>query len=105
MAPSGVVPEGLSRGLNSLLDVERAPSKPEGPPSRWDSAVRQQRSARWAARLVTFLGLVSVVDAVSGPFRGRLDLITEVLPPLAPQVAAVMTIPLGLILIQLSVGL
>ena len=78
--------------------------------ARWNSAVgnpviRQERSARWAARLVTALGVVSVASALFGPLRGRLQLLTEVLPPLAPEVAAAMTLPLGLILIQLSVGL
>ena len=67
--------------------------------------VRQERSARWAARLVTALGVVSVASALFGPLRARLQLVTEVLPPLAPEVAAAMTLPLGLILIQLSVGL
>lgn len=69
------------------------------------AAIRQERSARWAARLVTALGVVSVASALFGPLRVRLQLLTEVIPPLAPEVAAAMTVPLGLILIQLSVGL
>ena len=89
-----------------MLDVEEArPSRPETAPSRWNSPVRQERNARWAARLVTALGVVSVASAIFGPLRARLQLLTEVIPALAPEVAAAMTVPLGLILIQLSVGL
>jgi lysyl-tRNA synthetase class 2 len=111
------------RKADFLLDVEvpsssepKAAPSPSAPvrwlPIRWaptrirrNSVVRQERSARWAARLVTALGVVSVVSALFGPLRFRLHLLTEVLPPLAPEVAAAMTLPLGLILIQLSVGL
>ncbi len=74
-------------------------------PGRWTSTTGQERSAIWAARLVTALGIVSVVSALFGPLRGRLRLLSEVLPPLAPEVAVAMTLPLGLLLIQLSAGL
>jgi len=89
-----------------VLDVEEArPAGRDVAPARWNSPVRQERNARWAARLVTALGVVSVASTLFGPLRARLQLLTEVIPPLAPEVAAAMTVPLGLILIQLSVGL
>jgi lysyl-tRNA synthetase class 2 len=73
---------------------------------RWQIWVTQrERSACWAARLVLLLGVVSVVSALFPPWRQRMDLLTEVLPPLAPAVAAAITVPLGLILIWLSAGL
>jgi lysyl-tRNA synthetase, class II len=89
-----------------VLDVQEArPAGQTAPPSRWNLAVQQEGSARWAARLVMALGLVSVASVLIGPLRSRLVLVTEVIPPLAPEVAAAMTVPLGLIMIQLSVGL
>jgi lysyl-tRNA synthetase class 2 len=73
---------------------------------RWQIWVTQQeRSARWAARLVLLLGVVSVISALFPPWRPRLHLLTEVLPPLAPAVASAITVPLAMILIWLSAGL
>jgi lysyl-tRNA synthetase class 2 len=73
---------------------------------RWPLwATQQERSARWAARLVMLLGLVSVLSALFPPWRFRLHLLTEVLPPLAPAVASAVTVPLALILVWLSAGL
>ena len=76
------------------------------PPKRWQfRATQQETSARWAGRLVLLLGVVSVISALFPPWRQRLHLLTEVLPPLAPAVASAITVPLGLILIWLSAGL
>jgi lysyl-tRNA synthetase class 2 len=91
-----------------VLEV-REPRSPERQPlssRRWRiRATQQERSACWAGRLVTLLGLVSLISALFPPWRLRLHLLTEVLPPLAPAVASAITVPLGLILIWLSAGL
>ncbi len=79
------------------------PAAPTRRPPVW--VTQQERSARWAGRLVSLLGLVSVISALFPPWRLRLHLVTEVLPPLAPAVASAITVPLGLILIWLSAGL
>jgi len=90
-----------------VLDVREQRSPSEGSTGRrWPiRATQQERSARWAGRLVMLLGLVSVVSALFPPWRPRLHLLTEVLPPLAPAVASAITVPLGLILFWLSIGL
>ena len=54
--------------------------------------------------MVLLLGVVSVGSALFPPWRHRMHLLTEVLPPLAPAVAAAITVPLGLILIQPDLG-
>jgi lysyl-tRNA synthetase class 2 len=91
-----------------VLEV-REPRSLDGhtvPSRRWRILVTQQeRSACWAARLVLLLGVVSVGSALFPPWRQRMHLLTEVVPPLAPAVAAAITVPLGLILIWLSAGL
>jgi lysyl-tRNA synthetase class 2 len=91
-----------------VLDVRESVTAQQKATSsgRWRFWLTQQeRSARWAARLVFLLGLVSVISALFPPWRQRLHLLTEVLPPLAPAIASAITVPLGLILIWLSSGL
>jgi lysyl-tRNA synthetase class 2 len=55
--------------------------------------------------VVAFLGVVSVVSAIYPPVRRRLDLVVEIIPAFAPEVAAAATAAAGLLLIGLSRGL
>jgi lysyl-tRNA synthetase class 2 len=104
----GAMSESLKGAGAFVLEVRDSalPLRPAASSKRWRFWLTQQeRSARWAARLVTLLGLVSVISALFPPWRQRLHLLTEVLPPLAPAIASAITVPLGLILIWLSAGL
>lgn len=69
----------------------------------WDA--RSEWGARWASRVVAVLGLVSVVSAVYPPARHRIELLVEVIPAFAPQVASGATAAVGLLMLSLSRGL
>jgi len=69
----------------------------------WSS--RAEWGALWAGRVVALLGLVSLISAIYPPARRRLSLIVEVVPSVAPAIAAGATAAAGLLLIGLSAGL
>jgi lysyl-tRNA synthetase class 2 len=60
---------------------------------------------RWLARLVALLGAVSVVSALVPAWRGRLELLSEVVPAVAPAAATAGAAAVGLLLIALARGL
>ncbi len=66
--------------------------------SAWD----RLRSPFWVARIVGFVGAVTLVSAVLPALRDRTHLITQVLPPVFPAAATTGAAALGLILIALS---
>jgi lysyl-tRNA synthetase class 2 len=60
---------------------------------------------RWVARLVALTGAVDVVTVLLPPARGRLSLLTEVMPLVGVQTARAATAAVGLLLVYLSAGL
>jgi lysyl-tRNA synthetase, class II len=62
-------------------------------------------SPQWLARLVALLGVVSVVSALVPAWRGRLDLLGEVLPAVAPAAATAGAAAVGVLLVVLARGL
>lgn len=69
---------------------------------RW---LRSLTTPRWLARLVALLGVVSVVSALVPAWRGRLELLTEVVPVVAPAAATAGTAAVGVLLVVLARGL
>ena len=57
------------------------------------------------ARLVTLLGVVSVVSALVPAWRGRLATLAEVVPPVAPAAATAGAAAVGVLLVVLARGL
>lgn len=68
-------------------------------------ASRSGWGAVWAARVAQLLGLISLLSAIYPPMQRRLQLVLEVLPAFAPQVAAGATAAIGLLMLSLSTGL
>jgi lysyl-tRNA synthetase class 2 len=66
---------------------------------------RSLTSPRGLARLVTLLGVVSVVSALVPAWRGRLALLAEVVPPVAPAAATAGAAAVGVLLVVLARGL
>jgi lysyl-tRNA synthetase, class II len=60
---------------------------------------------RWLARLVAGLGVVSVVSALIPAWRGRLDVLAEVVPAVAPAAATAGAAAVGVLLVVLARGL
>jgi lysyl-tRNA synthetase class 2 len=69
---------------------------------RWRQALTSPRAL---ARLVTLLGVVSVVSALSPAWRGRLELLVEVVPVVAPAAATAGAAAVGVLLVVLARGL
>jgi lysyl-tRNA synthetase, class II len=84
----------------------RVPARPGRPPVPgsvpWP---RRLTTPRWLARLVALLGLVSLGSALVPAWRGRLHLLAEVVPPVAPAAATAGTAAVGLLLVVLAHGL
>lgn len=68
-------------------------------------ASRLDWGARWAARLVAVLGVVTIASAVSPPVRRRLDIVAELLSYSTPRVAGAAAAAGGVLLLMLSGGL
>jgi lysyl-tRNA synthetase class 2 len=66
---------------------------------------RRLTTPRALARLVTLLGVVSVVSAVIPAWRGRLRLLAEVVPAVAPAAATAGAAAAGVLLLVLARGL
>jgi lysyl-tRNA synthetase class 2 len=97
-----------TRMINSMSSLRPSPG-PTSPakPSRsrrvWDS--RAEWGATWAARVAALLGLISLLSAIFPPMHRRLQLVLELLPAFAPQVAAGATAAIGLLMLSLAAGL
>lgn len=57
------------------------------------------------SRLVALLGVVSIVSALVPAWRGRLDVLVRIVPPVAPAAATAGTAAVGVLLVVLARGL
>ena len=67
--------------------------------------LRRWTTPGWLSRLVALLGLVNVVSALVPAWRGRLELLAEVVPAVAPAAATAGAAAVGVLLVVLARGL
>lgn len=67
--------------------------------------LRRWTTPSWLSRLVALLGLVNVVSALVPAWRGRLELLAEVVPAVAPAAATAGAAAVGVLLVVLARGL
>ncbi|MCW2742528.1 MAG: Transrane region of lysyl-tRNA synthetase, partial [Blastococcus sp.] len=60
--------------------------------------LRRWTTPSWLSRLVALLGLVNVVSALVPAWRGRLELLAEVVPAVAPAAATAGAAAVGVLL-------
>ena len=86
----------------SAGQVRRASMAGRAPDMRW---VNARQLAPWATRLVSLLGLTTVLGAIFPSLRARLEILIDVLPAAAGTFAPAVMAPLGLLLLALARGL
>src|SRR3954465_380344 len=63
---------------------------------------RRLTTRRWLARFVALLGVVNIVSALVPAWKGRLALLAEVVPAVAPAAATAGTAAVGVLLVVLA---
>ncbi len=103
-SPAQRYAQGSSQGSAAQRPVA-APTAAPARPSRVGGWLQRLGSPRSLARLVWWVGVVSLISAASPAFHGRARVVAELVPPVFPAAATTGTLAAGVILMLLANGL
>ena len=86
-------------------DVRRAPAPGARPGGSENALWVAVRSPEWIARIVAAVGAMTILSALLPALRGRVHMVTDVLPGYVPAAATTGALAAGTILLLLSRGL